>query len=278
MSWLETTGLPALRDPVALIAFAGWGDAGESSTGAAEEYLTALEGEVFARIDPDEFFEFQVRRPVIHIDDGIRQISWPRNEFHALHHPQGDLVVLLGEEPQLRWRAFCELVSGVLHDLGVRQAVTMGAFLGQVPHSLPVPLIGAAADARLLSASGLPASGYQGPTGIIGVLTNHLGDSGIDTVSTWAAVPHYLGSQRYPPGVAALVAKSGELLDRALDTSELDGAAERFRLSVDGALDESQDLREYVERLENAYDDDDEEEAEGPADLVDEIERYLKDR
>jgi hypothetical protein len=277
MSWLETPGLPSLRDPVALIAFAGWGDAGESSTGAAEEYLTELEGEVFARIDPDEFFEFQARRPVISMDEGIRHISWPRNEFHALHHPEGDLVVLLGEEPQLRWRAFCELIAGVFHDLGVRQAVTMGAFLGQVPHSLPVPLIGAAADAKLLTASGLPASGYQGPTGIVGVLTNHLAESGIETVSTWAAVPHYLGSQRYPPGVAALVTKAGELLDRRLDTSLLDEAAETFRSSVDGALDESQDLREYVERLENAYGDDEEEPGD-TADLVDEIERYLKER
>ncbi|HEY7703337.1 MAG TPA: PAC2 family protein [Acidimicrobiia bacterium] len=277
MSWLETTGMPNLRNPVALLAFAGWGDAGESSTGAAQEYLTALEGEVFARIDPDEFFEFQARRPVIHMDDGIRHISWPRNEFHALHHPQGDLVVLLGEEPQLRWRAFCELIAGVLHDLEVTRAVTMGAFLGQVPHSLPVPLIGAAADAKLLLASGLPASGYQGPTGIVGVLTNHLAESGINTVSTWAAVPHYLGTQRYPPGIAALVYKSGELLDRRLDTSALDESAERFRSSVDGALDESQDLREYVERLETAYEDD-EGETEDPAALVDEIERYLKDR
>jgi hypothetical protein len=111
----------------------------------------------------------------------------------------------------------------------------------------------------------------------VGVLTNHLAESGINTVSTWAAVPHYLGTQRYPPGIAALVYKSGELLDRRLDTSALDESAERFRSSVDGALDESQDLREYVERLETAYEDD-EGETEDPAALVDEIERYLKDR
>jgi proteasome assembly chaperone (PAC2) family protein len=262
-----------LRNPLAVAAFAGWGDAGEASTGAAEHLITALEGEAVARIDPDPFYEFQTRRPIAELaGDGTRIMHWPRNEFHVLHHHQRDLVVVLGEEPNLRWRSFCELVDQVLATLEVGEVITMGAFLGQVAHTLPVPLIGSALPSSWLLSHGLLPSGYEGPTGIVGTLTAHLAAAGRNTLSVWAAVPHYLANQNYPPAVHALVQKLSELGGLDLELGPLAVAADDFRLTVDAALSESKDVAEYVRRLEKAEDEP------GETRLVDEIESFLRER
>jgi len=267
---------PELRQPVALLAFSGWGDAGEASTSAAEHLIATLEGDAFARIDPDEFFDFQTRRPEVElIDGGVRSLNWPRNEFHALHHADGDLVVLLGEEPQLRWRQFGDAVTGVLAEVGVRRVLLLGAFLGQVPHTLQVPLVGSSPDPDLLGAHGVGSSKYEGPTGIVGILTQQLAEQGFTSMSVWAAVPHYLSSQTYPPAVYALVRKSLSILGLSLDTTDLAADAAEFRLSVDAALATNEELSQYVKKLEAAVTDEDATIDPG-SDLVEEIERFLR--
>lgn len=261
---------PELRQPAGLLAFSGWGDAGEASTSAVEHLIARLEGDAFARIDPDAFFDFQTRRPEVEwTDAGVRSLNWPRNEFHALHHADGDLVVLLGEEPQLRWREFGEAVTGVLAEVGVTRVLLLGAFLGEVPHTLQVPLVGSSPDPNLLIAHGVAASRYEGPTGIVGVLTQHLAERGFTTMSVWAAVPHYLSSQTYPPAVHSLVRKATSIIGLSLDTADLAAQAAEFRLTVDAALATNEELSQYVRKLEAA--------AEHPStNLVEEIERFLR--
>lgn len=266
---------PQLRRPQAICAFAGWGDAGDASTGAVRYLIAHLEGDAFARIDPDEFYEFQARRPIVEFDEGIRALHWPENEFHALHHPQGDLIAVLGEEPHLRWRAFTDEVAEALEELGVNSVVLLGAFLGQVAHTLPVPLVGAGADRQLLAARGIEMSGYEGPTGIVGVLTQGLAERGFETMSLWAAVPHYLSNQPYPPAVYALVRKATEILDLPIDLTDLAAAAVEFRITVDGVVEESEELASYVKSLEEA----DAKQGSDPAEgLIDEIQRFLEER
>lgn len=258
------------------MAFSGWGDAGEASTAAVEHLITSLEGDAFARIDSDEFFDFQTRRPeVVLVDGGVRAVNWPLNEFHALHHEEGDLVALLGEEPQLRWRQFGETIAGVLTEVGVRRVLLLGAFLGQVPHTLQVPLVGSSPDKDLLKAHGVGSSRYEGPTGIVGILTQHLAERGFSAMSVWAAVPHYLSSQTYPPAIYALVRKSLSILGLKVDTTDLAADAAEFRLSVDAALKANEELSEYVKKLEVAVTDE-EAMVDPGADLVEEIERFLR--
>jgi proteasome assembly chaperone (PAC2) family protein len=259
-----------------VLAFAGWGDAGEASTGAVEHLIETLPGGAIGSIDPDTFYEFQARRPLVEVTgEGQRTISWPSNEFHALHLPDHDLVAFLGEEPHLRWRAFSELISESFQQLGVRRVVTMGAFLGQVAHTRPVPLVGVASIPSLLTNHGLSFSDYQGPTGIVGVVTNHLISLGMEVISIWAAVPHYLANQNYPPAVQALLAKMAEVTGLDLDLDPLGEASSDFRLTVDAAIKESDDVAEYVRRLEEATV---EPEPETARRLVEEIERFLRDR
>jgi proteasome assembly chaperone (PAC2) family protein len=276
MSSLQWLDRPVLNDPVALIAFEGWGDAGDSASMAAERFLTAFDNEVIASFDPDEHYDFQVRRPMVFVNEsGTRQIEWPENEFHVIRGEDRDLVVLLGEEPNYQWKAFTTEVVDALVALGVKKAVTLGAFIGQVAHTLPVPLVGSATQPDSLSLYGLVPSGYQGPTGIVGVLNHALGNAGIEVISVWAAVPHYLSNQDYPPAVEALAIKASELLGMSLDIGDLTSKSRQFRDTVDEAIEANSELQQYVEQLESEAAEDDEVEGER---LVEEIEDFLKDR
>ncbi len=272
LQWLDR---PVLRNPVAILAFEGWGDAGESASKAASTFVENLGGELIAVIDPDDHFDFQVRRPVVALDStGIRSISWPTNELHVVGTPDRDIVVVLGEEPHYRWKVFTSELVEALQSLGVTQAVTMGSFIGQVAHTLPVPLVGAATKPDTLTLHGLLPSGYEGPTGIVGVLNNAFGNVGIDVISVWAAVPHYLSNQDYPPAAEALAMKAAELLGVSLDVEELTLESRDFLNTVDEALEGNSDLRRYVERLEQEADS----ESDHGLRLVEQIEDYLRER
>ncbi len=276
MAGLQWIDRPALVDPVALIAFSGWGDAGESATQAATAFLEDHDSELVGLIDPDDHFDFQVRRPIVEIDHlGVRSISWPRNEIHAIRGVERDMVVVIGEEPHYRWKAFTYALVEGLRSLSVTRAVTMGAFIGQVAHTLPVPLVGTSSHPDMLPLHGLLPSGYEGPTGITGVLNVALGYSGIDVVSVWAAVPHYLSNQEYPPGAEALALKAAELLGVSVGFEELAMASRQFLSTVDEAISGNEELTRYVQRLEE-----EEEEADFPTteSLVEEIENFLKDQ
>lgn len=269
---------PVLRDPAAVIAFEGWGDAGESSSGAVRHLIDSFDSERVATLDADEFFDFQVRRPVILLDDDdAREIAWPETEIWMVSPPWSnrDLIVVTGPEPHARWKRFSNDLIEALRSLGVRKAVTLGAFIGQVPHTLPVPLMGSGADRDTLARHSLFASDYEGPTGIVGVLTAALSGAGIDTVSVWAAVPHYLSQQEYPPAALALIDKTAELLGVEVDTTDMTLAVSEFREQVEAAMDDAE-IREYVEEMETQtlVGDEDEDPAER---LVTEIEDFLRD-
>jgi proteasome assembly chaperone (PAC2) family protein len=268
---------PVLRDPAAIIAFEGWGDAGESASAAARHLIETADSERIATIDADEFFDFQVRRPVILLDDdGSRELVWPETEIWQVNTSWAtrDLVIVTGPEPHARWKMFSTDLIGVMRTLGVRRAVTMGAFVGQVPHTLPVPLVGSGVDGDVLQRHALFASDYEGPTGIIGVLNAALAGADIETLSLWAAVPHYLSQQEYPPGALALVEKALEIVGVDVDTTDLTLAVNDFRHQVEEAMDDSE-IREYVEELESQTLADDERDPAGR--LVEEIEDFLRD-
>lgn len=276
MAGIEWRQRPLLDEPVALLAFTGWGDAGEAASQAAISVLDSHDTELLAVIDSDEHYDFQVRRPVTEIDvDGRRSILWPDIEIHAVWGAGRDLVVVVGDEPHYRWKSFSREISGALRSLGVNRAVALGAFIGQVAHTLPVPLIGSSNRPELLAPWGLLPSNYEGPTGIVGVLTNELTAAGIDTLAIWAAVPHYLSNQDYPPGTQALLQKTAELLDLSIDMGEFDDATRQYLSTVDEAIAANSDLIDYVQRLEEEADEVDTEET---MRLVSEIEDFLRDQ
>lgn len=253
MDPIRRLGRPALRHPRALLAWEGWNDASDAASGALAYLLGQFELEPFVVIEPEEFYDFQVHRPRVQVaEGGTRRLTWPATRFFAVELPDrpGDLVIVTADEPNLRWKTYSRLVAQVLSDVDVESAVTLGAFIGEVAHTVPVPLIGVATDAALLVAHHLTASGYEGPTGIVGVFLEACREVGVPALSLWAAVPHYLAANPNPRVMLALLEKAGEVLETPFDTAELAKVAEEFKERVDAAMAENETFKAYVRRLE----------------------------
>lgn len=253
MDPIRRLGRPALRCPRALLAWEGWNDASDAASGALAYLLGQFEIEPFVVIEPEEFYDFQVHRPLVKIEEGgTRRLTWPATRFYAveLPHQERDLIVVTGDEPNLRWKTYTRLVAQVLSEKDVEAVVTLGAFIGEVAHTVPVPLIGVATDPALVTAHHLTASGYEGPTGIVGVFLEACREVGVPALSLWAAVPHYLAANPNPRAMLALLDKAAAVLEVPLDTAELAKVAEEFKERVDAAMAENETFRAYVRRLE----------------------------
>jgi len=282
MEELRITERPTLRRPVLVAAFRGWNDGGQGATLAAGHLARAWDATRFAEIDPEGFFDFQATRPHVSLVDGLsRRIDWPENAFYYASRPDADrdVVLMIGIEPNLRWRTFTDLVVGLARDLGVELVVTLGALLADVPHTRPAPVSGSATDKELVDRLGLQASRYEGPTGIVGILHDACRREGLDSVSLWAAVPHYVSMTASPPAAKALCDRLAELIDVPIDTAELQAQSEVYVEQVSEAVAADEDTAAYVEELENRADelDDDGDLPSGEA-LADELTRFLRER
>ena len=262
---------PVLSRPILLAAFEGWNDAGDAATLAVRHLAESWGARRFASIDPEEFFDFSSTRPTVSQVSGVRQIRWPSNEFLAGRTPTGrDVIVVIGTEPQLRWRSFCRLMIDVAQWANVEMVLTLGALLADIPHSRPVRITGSAGDPGLIARLGLERSRYEGPTGIVGVVHDALRGAGIPSASIWGAVPHYLPGTPSPKVALALVQRAAELLDASVSTVDLEIASAEYERQVNEVVESDDDMARYVRQLEENDDDgdDDELEAEGGPDTV----------
>jgi len=267
-----------------LCAFRGWNDAGEAASTAVSFLAGALGAERFARLDGEDFYDFQANRPTIRLgDDDRREIDWPTVEIFEARAPRAhrDLVLVQGVEPSMRWRSFSAGVVDLAEALGVQLVVSLGSLLGDVPHTRPVAMTGHASDAALLERLGLPSTRYEGPTGIVGVLHATCAQAGIPAASVWAAVPHYVAAASNPKAALALLRKVEGLIGVSVDVSELESATADYERQVGLAVQSDADIQAFVERLEQAADS---EEVGGEDDvtsgdvLAREFQRFLRQR
>jgi proteasome assembly chaperone (PAC2) family protein len=273
---------PTLRRPRAIVAFEGWNDACEAASGAVSYLLGQLDAdEPFAIIEPEEFFDFQAHRPTVEIDEGgTRSLTWPTTKVYAIElaHDDRDLMVVVGDEPSYRWKTFARLLTSLLNEMDVEEVMMVGAFIGQVAHTRPVPVIGVATDPELVHRYGLMTSAYEGPTGIVGVLQEACREVGLPAMSLWAATPHYLAANPNPKAMLALLDRAAEILAIDVDRSELRTVAAEFSERVEAAVRSSGDFADYVSALEE------DENVAGPSrldpsltnELVTEIEDFLR--
>ncbi|HEY7380569.1 MAG TPA: PAC2 family protein [Gaiella sp.] len=256
-SELRIVHRPSLSRPVLVAAFKGWNDGGQGATLAAGYLARKWQAERFADVDPEGFVDFQAVRPQVSLDEGLtRRIDWPENAFFHGSVPGADrdAVILLGVEPNYRWRAFTDLVVGLARDLGVELVVTLGALLADVPHTRPAPVTGAASDPKLVEELGLQLSRYEGPTGIVGVLHDACRQAGLRSVSLWSAVPHYVSLAPSPRAARALCERLGDLLGTSVDVTELAEAEEAYASQVSEAVASDPETSAYVEELEHRSD------------------------
>ncbi len=278
VGFLQWSERPQLRRPVLIAAFEGWNDAADAASDAAHYLARSWRARRFAEMDPEEFYDFTATRPEVRLVDGItRTIEWPSNTMSAAAIPGGsrDAVFLEGTEPQLRWRTYCSSLVEAVKDLKVEMVISLGALLAEVPHSRPVKVTGTAADPELVARLGLQRSGYEGPTGIVGVLHDALSKAGVPSASMWANVPHYLAQTPSPKATLALVSRTAALLGASVQTADLEIASASYERQVSELVAADEDAAAYVARLEEAGD---EETVEVSGDaLAAEVERFLRE-
>lgn len=271
---------PTLDRPVLVAAFEGWNDAGDAASGAVRYLIDRYDADIVADIDAEEFFDFTTSRPQAEIDDdGVRQIVWPTTDVYTASLPgdAGDVVLLIGAEPQLKWRTFCAQVTGIAQELDCRLVVILGALVAEVPHSRPVPVVGTVTDPSLEVGLGLPPSTYQGPTGVVGVLSAACREAGIPAASLWAAVPTYVPTAPSPKAVLALLEHTAEVLGTWMPTTDLEIASAAYERQVTELVEEDDETSDYVTQLEERHDAGDDDDGSARS-LVEEVERFLRDR
>jgi predicted ATP-grasp superfamily ATP-dependent carboligase len=269
---IEST--PRLRTPTMIAAFQGWNDAGGAASLAAGYLRVATDADRFAVIDPDPFIDYQQTRPTVTLLDGqVRTVEWPETEILASE--DADVVIVIGPEPNMRWRAYTDAICELATQIGVELVVTLGALLADTPHTRPVPVSSTASDEELIARLALTRSNYEGPTGIVGVLHDACTHAGLRSASLWAATPHYISASPNPRAAVALLERLTDLVGTPGPSGELVRAASEYAVRVAAAVAEDPELAGYVEQLESAAD------AEDPPtgeDLARDFERYLREQ
>ncbi len=269
-----------IRNPVMIAAFEGWNDAGESASGAIAHLLSEWDHHLIGGFEPEDFYDFQVNRPQVKVDENIlREIIWPNTQIYAISTPQltHDFIIVRGMEPSMRWPTFAKELLDLADDHEVSIFITMGALLADVPHSRPISVSGSGAHPEVAKRLGVEISRYEGPTGIIGILQDACTKRGIDAVSLWAAVPHYFSQPPSPKASLALINALEDFLEISIPQGDLPELAKEWERGVDEMANEDSEIGDYVKQLENSKDAADLPEASGDS-IAREFERFLRRR
>src|SRR3954464_8728369 len=272
--------LPQLTDPLVVVAFEGWNDAGDAATGAVEHLELIWDAKPLAALAPEDYYDFQVNRPSVSLVGGVsRRVEWPTTRV-SVARPEGserDVVLIRGIEPNMRWRGFCQELIELLAELDVHTVVGLGALLADTPHTRPTPVSGSAYDDESAKRWGLETSRYEGPTGILGVFQDACVQSGLPAISFWAAVPHYVSQPPSPRATVALLQRVEEVLELTVPLGALPQQADDWVKTVDEMAQEDDEVVEYVRSLEEQATEDDLSRASGDS-IAREFERYLRRR
>lgn len=285
VAFMEIYQIPLLRNPVMIMAFSGWNDAAEAASGAVQHLLSSWKDkkddvlpELIAEVESEDFYDFQVNRPQVSIDDSaIRSITWPTTQVFGLAVPSmnRDLVIVTGVEPSMRWKRFSSDLLDLADDLEVSLVVSLGSLLADTPHSRPITVTGTGAHPVIAERLGVSVSKYEGPTGILGIVQDSCTRRGIDAISLWAAVPHYAASSPSPKATLALINTLEEFLDISIPLSDLPERSDAWEKEVNELAAEDSEVAEYVRALEESKDAAELPDVSGES-IAKEFERYLR--
>jgi proteasome assembly chaperone (PAC2) family protein len=277
---IELDGIGKLTSPVIIAAFEGWNDAGEAASGVISHLSLAWQATPAGAIDPEDYYDFQVTRPVTEVAEGrTERLVWPTTRLLVAGQETAtrDVLLVQGIEPNMRWRAFCAELVTAFTEVGAELVLLLGALLADSPHTRPVPVTAAASDPALAADLRAEPVDYKGPTGILGVLQHTCADAGLPAVSLWASVPHYVAQPPCPKATLALLRGVEDVLDMSLPLADLPAEARAWERGVDELAEQDSEVAEYVRTLEEAKDATDLPEASGDA-IAREFERYLRRR
>lgn len=268
----------SLRKPIVLAAFEGWNDAGESASGALSHLLATWSHHRIATMDPEDYYDFQVNRPQIRVDDKVvREIIWPNTAVFEVSTPHldHDFLIVKGIEPSMKWQTFTAEILDLADDYEATMLISMGALLADSPHSRPFVVTGTGAHPDVASRLGVEVSKYEGPTGIIGVFQDAALRRGLDAVSLWASVPHYVATPPSPKATLALINALEDFLEISIAQGDLPERAEAWEKQVDHMASEDSEVGDYVKQLERSKDESELPSMSGDA-IAREVERFLR--
>ncbi len=282
---MEIFQIPQLRQPIMIVAFSGWSDAGEAATGALTHLMENLshgslssEAVLVAEYEPEDFYDFQVNRPMISVDDSlVRSVNWPSTQIYGLSTPEfeNDFVLVLGVEPSMKWKTFTTLLLDLADDLEVELVVTLGAMLADAPHTRPISVSGSGGHPDIAARLGVEISKYEGPTGILGIIGDGCVRRGIDCVSLWAGLPHYASNSPSPKATLALVNAVEDFLEISISLADLEHQAKEWENEVSEMAEEDSEVSEYVKALEESKDATEFKDVSGD-EIARELERFLR--
>ena len=279
-----------------VVAFEGWTDAGDAASSAVKRLIQACELEAFDEIEPDEYVDFAMHRPVIStLEDGTRALQWPSTIAYAPTKPskktslaadagfdvstgnEGEVFALVGAEPSRNWTEYAAEFLEIARGCEVEAIVFVGSMLADVPHTRPISTSVTSDSRELQSRLGVLQSEYEGPTGVMTVLGLLAAEAGIQTASLWASVPHYVHNAPAPKAVVALLDRLSEMLDVTIPLGDLPEQAGEWERGIDEITERDDDMRAYIGKLEEQRDAVESPEASGEA-IAHEFERFLRDQ
>jgi proteasome assembly chaperone (PAC2) family protein len=282
---MEIHQIPLLREPIMIMAFSGWNDAAEAASGAVEHLLSGWRDknddvlpELIAEVESEDYYDFQVNRPVVSIDDSeIRSINWPSTQVFGMAIPSmtRDLVIVTGVEPSMKWKSFTSDLLDLADDLEVSLIVSLGSLLADTPHTRPITVTGTGAHPSIANRLGVSVSKYEGPTGILGIIQDGCMRRGIDAISLWAAVPHYAANAPSPKATLALINTLEEFLNIKIPLADLPDRADAWEREVNDLASDDSEIADYVKALEESKDAAELPEVSGDT-IAKEFERYLR--
>ena len=282
---MEIHQIPLLREPVMVIAFSGWNDAAEAASGAVEHLLSGWRDknddvipELIANVESEDFYDFQVNRPVVTIDDSeIRSITWPSTQVFGMAIPSmdRDLVIVTGVEPSMKWKSFTSDLLDLADDLEVSLIVSLGSLLADTPHTRPITVTATGSHPSIANRLGVSVSKYEGPTGILGIIQDGCMRRGIDAISLWAAVPHYASNAPSAKATLALINTLEEFLNIKIPLSDLPDKSDAWEREVNDLAADDSEIADYVKALEESKDAAELPEVSGDT-IAKEFERYLR--
>jgi proteasome assembly chaperone (PAC2) family protein len=285
VAFMEIHQIPLFREPVMVIAFSGWNDAAEAASGAVEHLLSGWRDknddvipELIANVESEDFYDFQVNRPVVTIDESqIRSITWPSTQVFGMAIPsmKRDLVIVTGVEPSMKWKSFTSDLLDLADDLEVSLIVSLGSLLADTPHTRPITVTATSSHPSIANRLGVSVSKYEGPTGILGIIQDGCMRRGIDAISLWAAVPHYASNAPSPKATLALINNLEEFLDIKIPLSDLPDRSDSWEREVNDLAADDSEIADYVKALEESKDAAELPDVSGDT-IAKEFERYLR--
>lgn len=264
--------------PTVIVAFQGWNDVSGAALDAVDHLVTQTKARLWADIDPQDYYDFQVNQPRVDVVDGERRIIWRTTEVHhAVMAGVGDVLLVKGIEPSFRWKAFLDELLTMLDDVNPRRVVLFGVLDGEVAHTRPFPVAFTSPQPVTRAAHDARTPTYIGPTGIVGVLVDALGRTAYETLSMWVTVPRYALGGPQPKVSLTVVSALERLLETPLPLADLEEQARAWERGVSDLVAEDGEMASYVDTLENTVDVTELPEASGDA-IAQEFEQFLRRR